>query len=225
MKPFNKYFEHELLRADATEEDAIQLFEEAKKYDFYSVCVDGCYLPLAWEHLEGSGIIIGTVIGFPLGTTTISTKSAELYEALEDGAEEVATTMNIGRLKDKKYDYLTTEISVLTGTCGEKKVTFGVMIEAGLLTDEEIVKACTLAKNAGVDLISTSTGFSARSGNASTPEVIRLIRETVGDGVKIEASGDIQTLEQVEALIEAGADKISTYNSARIYEEWLKKNG
>ena len=221
MKPFNKYFEHELLRADATEADAVKLFEEAKKYDFYSVCVDGCYLPLAWEHLRGSGIIIGTVIGFPLGTPTIGTKAAELYEALDDGAEEVATTMNIGRLKDGKYNYLTSELTVLAGTCGEKDVTFGVMIESGLLTRDEIVKACTLAKNNGVDLISTSSGFSAGSANADT---VRLIRETVGDNVKIEASGGIETLEQVESLIEAGADKISTPNSARIYEEWLKKN-
>lgn len=214
MKPFNKYFEHELLRADATEADAIRLFEEAKKYDFFSVCVDGCYLPLAWEHLEGSGIIIGTVIGFPLGTTTIGTKAAELYEALEDGAEEVSTTMNIGCLKDKKYNYLQSGLSVLTGTCGEKKVTFGVMIEAGLLTKDEIVQACTLSKNAGVDLISTSSGFSS---GAANPETIRLIRETVGDACKIEASGGIETLEQVEALIEAGADKISTPKIGRAH--------
>lgn len=222
MKPFNKYFEHELLRADATEEDAIKLFEEAKKYDFFSVCVDGCYLPLAWEHLRGSGIIIGTVIGYPLGTQTINTKAGELYEALQDGAEEVATTMNIGRLKDKKYNYLTSELTCLTATCGEKNVTFGVLLEPGLLTEEEIVEACRLAKSSGVDLVSTSSGF---SDIGTTPEIIRLIRENVGPDIKVEASGGIETLEQAEALIEAGADKISTPNSAKIYEEWLKKNG
>ncbi len=220
MKDFSKYFEHELLRADATEADAIRLFEEAKKYNMYSVCVDGCYIPLARKYLEGSGVVVGTVIGFPLGTVTVGTKAAELYEALEDGAQEVDTVLNIGALKDGKDDYVFSEISVLAGTCCNEDVKFGIMIEAGLLTEEEIVKACTISKNAGVTLISTSTGFSP---GAATPELIKLIRETIGENVRVEASSGIETLEQAERLIEAGADKLSTPNAAKIIEEYLER--
>lgn len=219
MKDFTKYLEHELLRADATEADAIRLFEEAKEYGMYSVCVDGCYVPLARKHLEGSGVVVGTVIGFPLGTVTVGTKAAELYEALEDGAQEVDTVLNIGALKDGKDDYVFSEISVLAGTCHKEDVKFGIMIEAGLLTEEEIVKACTIAKNAGVTLISTSSGFSP---GVATPEIIKLIRKTVGENVRVEASAGIETLEQAEALIEAGADKISTPNAAKIAKEYME---
>ncbi len=220
MKPFNKYFEYELLRADATEADALNLFTEALEYDLYSICVDGCYLPLAKSILEDKDVIIGTVIGFPLGTVTISTKAAELYEALEDGAQEIDAVINIGALKDGKDDYVFSEIKVLVGTCYRRNVAFGIMIEVGLLTEEEIIRACKIAKNVGVSLVSTSSGFSP---DAATPEVIRLIRETVGDDIRVEASGGIETLEQAEALIAAGADKISTPNSVRIVREYFER--
>lgn len=220
MKPFNKYFESELLRADATEADALNLFTEALEYDLYSICVDGCYLPLAKSILEDKDVIIGTVIGFPLGTVTISTKAAELYEALEDGAQEIDAVINIGALKDGKDDYIFSEIKVLVGTCYRQNVAFGIMIEVGLLTEEEIIRACKIAKNVGVSLVSTSSGFSP---DAATPEVIRLIRETVGDDIRVEASGGIETLEQAEALIAAGADKISTPNSVRIVREYFER--
>lgn len=220
MKPFNKYFESELLRADATEADAINLFTEALEYDLYSICVDGCYLPLAKSILEDKDVIIGTVIGFPLGTVTISTKAAELYEALEDGAQEIDAVINIGALKDGKDDYVFSEIKVLVGTCYRRNVAFGIMIEVGLLTEEEIIRACKIAKNVGVSLVSTSSGFSP---DAATPEVIRLIRETVGNDIRVEASGGIETLEQAEALIAAGADKISTPNSVKIVREYFER--
>ncbi len=220
MKPFNKYFEYELLRADATEADALNLFTEALEYDLYSICVDGCYLPLAKSILEDKDVIIGTVIGFPLGTVTISTKAAELYEALEDGAQEIDAVINIGALKDGKDDYVFSEIKVLVGTCYRRNVAFGIMIEVGLLTEEEIIRACKIAKNVGISLVSTSSGFSP---DAATPEVIRLIRETVGDDIRVEASGGIETLEQAEALIAAGADKISTPNSVRIVREYFER--
>lgn len=220
MKPFNKYFESELLRADATEADAINLFTEALEYDLYSICVDGCYLPLAKSILEDKDVIIGTVIGFPLGTVTISTKAAELYEALEDGAQEIDAVINIGALKDGKDDYVFSEMKVLVGTCYRRNVAFGIMIEVGLLTEEEIIRACKIAKNVGVSLVSTSSGFSP---DAATPEVIRLIRETVGNDIRVEASGGIETLEQAEALIAAGADKISTPNSVRIVREYFER--
>ena len=220
MKPFNKYFEHELLRADATEADALELFNEALEYDMYSVCVDGCYLPLAKSMLDGTGVVIGTVIGFPLGTSTISTKAAELYEALDDGAQEIDAVINIGALKDGRDDYVFSEIKVLKGTCHQRNVAVGIMIEVGLLTEEEIVRACMIAKNVGISLVSTSSGFSP---GAATPESIKLIRETVGDNIRVEASGGIETLEQAEALIEAGADKISTPNSVRIVREYFER--
>ena len=220
MKPFNKYFESELLRADATEADAINLFTEALEYDLYSICVDGCYLPLAKSILEDKDVIIGTVIGFPLGTVTISTKAAELYEALEDGAQEIDAVINIGALKDGKDDYVFSEMKVLVGTCYRRNVAFGIMIEVGLLTEEEIIRACKIAKNVGVSLVSTSSGFSP---DAATPEVIRLIRETVGNDIRVEASGGIETLEQAEALIAAGADKISTPNSVKIVREYFER--
>lgn len=221
MKPFNKFFEYELLRADATEGDVANLCYEALEYDLYSVCVDGCYLSLAKAILDDSDVVVGTVIGFPLGTVTISTKAAELHEALEDGAQEIDAVINIGALKDGRYDYVESEIKVLAGTCGKSDVRFGIMIEAELLTNDEIIRACTIAGNSGVTLVSTSSGFSP---GAADPEVIRLIKENVGEHIRVEASGGIETLEQAVALIEAGADKISTPNAMRIVRESLKES-
>ncbi|MDO4546418.1 MAG: deoxyribose-phosphate aldolase, partial [Bacillota bacterium] len=200
MKPFSKYFEHTLLRPDTTEAEVVKLFQEALKYDLYGVCVDGCYLPHAWDHLEGSGIMIATVIGFPLGTMATSSKAAETWEALDDGAEEVDAMINVGALKDGRYDYVGGEIALLAEMCHKENSEFKIILETCLLTEDEIVKACDLAKRAKVDFIKTSTGFST---GGATVEAVKLIRETVGDDVKIKASGGIRTLDQAIALIEA----------------------
>ena len=222
MKPFNKYIEHTLLKADARESEAVKLFHEALKYDFYSVCVDGCYLPQAWEHLEGSGIMIATVIGFPLGTMASSSKAAEAWEALDDGAEEIDVMINVGALKDRRYDYIYGEMELLTQLCHKSNAVIKIILETCLLTREEIVKACELAKRAKVDFIKTSTGFS--TGGATVNDV-KLIKEVVGDEIKIKASGGIRSLDFAMELIEAGADRIGTSASVDIMEQYIKKEG
>ena len=125
MKDFTKYLEHELLRADATEADAIRLFEEAKEYGMYSVCVDGCYVPLARKHLEGSGVVVGTVIGFPLGTVTVGTKAAELYEALEDGEYSIYAYQDGIAYKTAAVSLIKKTDSIIKPNTNEL-ITFGV---------------------------------------------------------------------------------------------------
>ena len=220
MKPFNKYIEHTLLKPDARSAEAEKIFMDALKYDFCSVCVDGCYLPLAWEHLEGSGIMIATVIGFPLGTMASSSKAAEAWEALDDGAEELDVMINVGALKDGRYDYLSSEITLLSELCHKSNAVLKIILETCLLTKDEIIKGCEIAKMSGADYIKTSTGFST---GGATIEDVRLIKEVVGDSVKIKASGGIRTLDFALELINAGADRLGTSASVSIMEEYIAR--
>ena len=220
-KPFNEYIEHTLLKPDAREAEAITLFHEALEYDFYSICVDGCYLPLAWKHLIGSGIMIATVVGFPLGTMASNSKAAEAWEALDDGAEEVDVMINVGALKDKRYDYLFGEITMLAKLCHKHNALLKVIIETCLLTKDEIAYACDIVMRAGADFIKTSSGFST---GGATVEDVKLIKEIVGDKVQIKASGGIRTLDFALELIDAGADRIGCSASVPIMQEYLKRN-
>lgn len=219
-KSFNKYFEHTLLKPDTMKKEVVNLFLEALKYDFHAVCVDGCYLPDAWKYLEGSGIMISTVTGFPLGTMDTHSKYGETYEAINDGAEEVDAMMNIGAIKEGRYDYINSEVTVLSKLCHERNVVFKIILETCLLTDDEIIKMCQISQKAGVDFIRTSTGFGSEG---ATVHAVNLIKDTVGDSVKIKASGGIRTLDHAIELINAGADRLGTSASVYIMEEYIKK--
>ncbi|SDI81232.1 deoxyribose-phosphate aldolase [Proteiniclasticum ruminis] len=206
-----KHIDHTLLKPDGTEAELIKLCEEAKEYKFFSVCVNPCNIEKAKELLKDSDTKICTVVGFPLGQMTTEAKSFETKEAVFLGAEEVDMVINIGKLKDGDYDYVLEDIRAVVLAAGG--VLTKVIIESCLLTDEEKVKACELAKAAGADYVKTSTGFS-KSG--ATKEDIALMRKTVGPEMGIKASGGIRTLEDALAMIENGASRLGLSASVSI---------
>ena len=208
---YNKLIDHTLLKQDATPEQILKLCEEAKEHDFMSVCVNPAYVPLAAEALKGSDVKVCTVIGFPLGMNLTRTKVEEAQLCIKQGAEEIDMVINVGMLKSGNDDYVEAEIAELKAVAGEKVLK--VIIETCLLTDEEKVRACLLAKNAGADFVKTSTGFS--TGGATVHDV-KLMRETVGPEMGVKASGGVRTHEDLLAMVEAGANRIGTSNGVKI---------
>lgn len=202
---YNRLIDHTLLAPQATKGEIKKLCEEAMQYHFASVCVNPCFVAYCAELLKGSSVNVCTVIGFPLGANTTTIKALEAQQALADGADEIDMVINVGALKDKDYDYVENEIKALKLLAGKKVLK--VIIEACLLTDEEKVKACELAKDAGADFVKTSTGFS--KGGATVHDV-ELMRKTVGDEMGVKASGGVRTKEEMEAMVKAGANRIGT---------------
>ena len=208
---YNKLIDHTLLKQDATPEQIVKLCEEAKQYDFMSVCVNPAYVPLASECLKGSDVKVCTVIGFPLGMNLTRTKVEETELAIKQGADEVDMVINVGMLKAGHDEYVQEEINLLKQAAGSHVLK--VIIETCLLTDEEKVRACLCAKNAGADFVKTSTGFS--TGGATVHDV-KLMRETVGPDMGVKASGGVRTHEDLLAMVEAGANRIGTSNGVKI---------
>lgn len=209
-----KMIDHTLLRADATQSEMAKLTEEAKQYQFASVCVNPGWVAYAAEQLQGTGVDICTVIGFPLGASTSETKAFETKDAIAKGATEVDTVINISALKDGKDDYVEQDIrAVVEAAAGKALVK--VIIEACLLTDEEKVRACQAAVRAGADFVKTSTGFST---GGATPEDIALMRRTVGPDVGVKASGGVRSLEDMQKMIEAGATRIGASSGVKIMQ-------
>lgn len=208
---YNKLIDHTLLKQDATPEQIVKLCEEAKTYDFMSVCVNPAYVPLASECLKGSDVKVCTVIGFPLGMNLTRTKVDEATVAINQGADEIDMVINVGMLKNGNDDYVQEEIRLLKEVAGNKVLK--VIIETCLLTDDEKVRACIAAKNAGADFVKTSTGFSI--GGATAADVA-LMRKTVGSEMGVKASGGVRTHEDLLAMVEAGATRIGTSNGTKI---------
>ncbi|WP_430596664.1 deoxyribose-phosphate aldolase [Enterococcus sp. DIV0175] len=202
----NRMIDHTILKADATEEDVLRIIEEAKKYHFYSVCINPTWVSLAKEQLKGEPVAVCTVIGFPLGANTSTVKAYETTDAINNGADEVDMVINIGALKSKQFNKVQQDIEVVVEAAKDRALV-KVIIETALLTNEEIVKACELAKIAGADFVKTSTGFS--TGGAKV-EDIRLMRATVGPEMGVKASGGIHNEEEAVAMVEAGATRIGT---------------
>jgi deoxyribose-phosphate aldolase len=207
----SKYIDHTLLKADASLEAIGKLCDEAVEYDFKSVCVNTCNIPFCKEKLAGSDVLVCCVIGFPLGAMSTEAKIAETADALAKGADEVDMVINIGRLKDKDYAYVTDEIRRIKETCGEK--TLKVIIETCLLTDEEKVKACECILEAKADFVKTSTGFST---NGATFEDVALLKQTVGDRCYIKAAGGVRSRDDFEKMISLGANRIGTSSGTKL---------
>ena len=201
----SKYIDHTLLKADATESEIRKLCKEAKQYDFASVCVNPCWIPVCKEELAGTDVKVCVVVGFPLGAMTKDAKTFEAKDAVEKGAEEVDMVINIGKLKDGHDDYVTEEIHSLKEAVGNHILK--VIIETCLLSDDEKVRACKDAMAAGADFVKTSTGFSTAG---ATPEDVALMKQTVGDTCKVKAAGGVRNMADMEAMIKAGAERIGT---------------
>lgn len=208
---YNKYIDHTLLKSDATKEEISSLCLEAIKYDFMSVCINPHYVSLASSILKDSDVKVCTVIGFPLGMNTTEVKMAETLKALEHGADEIDMVINIGELKAKNYEYVKNEIALIKKVCGDHILK--VIIETCLLTDNEKIMACMLAKEAMADFVKTSTGFSK---GGATVEDVKLMRLTVGSEMGVKASGGIKTHEDMIKMIEAGANRIGTSIGTKI---------
>ena len=208
---YNKLIDHTLLKQDAQPEQIIKLCEEAKQFDFMSVCVNPAYVPLAAECLKGSNVKVCTVIGFPLGMNLTKTKIEEAALAIKEGADEIDMVINVGMLKAGHDQYVEEEIRELKAVAGSRVLK--VIIETCLLTDEEKVRACIASKNAGADFVKTSTGFS--TGGATVHDVA-LMRKTVGPEMGVKASGGVRTHEDLLAMVEAGATRIGTSNGTKI---------
>lgn len=210
----NKYIDHTLLKPEATNEQITKLCEEARQYDFASVCVNTCYVPLAKQLLAGSDVKVCCVVGFPLGAMDTVSKAFEAKTAVENGAQEVDMVINIGALKDKDYDYVTKDIAAVVEA--SKPAIVKVIIEACLLTDEEKVEACKCSMNAKAEFVKTSTGFST---HGATPEDVALMKKTVGDVCKVKAAGGVRSYDDAMKMIEAGADRLGCSAGIKVMEE------
>lgn len=209
-----RMIDHTLLKPEASEEAIRRICEEAVKYNFASVCINPSNISLAASILKGSQVKVCTVIGFPLGANTTEVKVFETTDAIKKGAQEVDMVINIGKLKSKDYTYVSEDIKAVVDAAKGKALT-KVIIETSLLTDEEKVTACKLAKEAGADFVKTSTGF---SNGGATPEDIKLMRETVGFDMGVKASGGVRSYEDAIKVIEAGATRIGASASIAICE-------
>ncbi len=211
-----QYIEHTLLKQDATKEELLKLFEEAKTYKFKGVCVNPQNVKLAYENLKDSDVKVVTVVGFPLGASVSEAKAFEAKTAIEQGADEIDMVLSVQAMKDKDYEYVENDIKTVKAACKEKLLK--VIIETDLLTKEEIVKACELIIKAGADFAKTSTGF-VKNGVGAKVEDIELMHKTLqGSNVKIKASGGIKDSMKAKALINAGAIRLGTSSGVSIYQ-------
>lgn len=203
--------DHTLLKAEATEGQVIELCAEARKYDFASVCVNPSFVALAAKELEGAKAVVCTVVGFPLGASTSATKAFETKDAIANGASEIDMVMNIGAMKAQQYDVVLNDMKAVREAAGKTLVK--VILETCLLTDAEKEKASELALEAGLDFVKTSTGFST---GGATVEDIALMRRVVGEKAGVKASGGVRSLEDLEKMVEAGANRIGASSGVKI---------
>jgi deoxyribose-phosphate aldolase len=208
-----RMIDHTLLKPEATKDQITQLCSEAKKYNFASVCINPSYVSLCAKFLRDTSVKVCTVIGFPLGATSTATKAFEAEQALRDGAKEIDMVINVGMLKSGEYEYVENDIFAVVTTGRRFSALTKVILETGLLTDEEKIKGCLLAKRAGADFVKTSTGFS--KGGATVGD-IALMRKVVGSAMGVKASGGVRTREEALAMVASGADRIGASASVKI---------
>ncbi|MGI5920084.1 MAG: deoxyribose-phosphate aldolase [Christensenellales bacterium] len=209
-----KYIDHTLLKPEASQEQIRKVCDEAKKYHFASVCVNPSYIEFVAQQLEGSGVKPCVVIGFPLGATLPEVKAAETSAVIGLGAKEVDMVVNIGAIKSGDWHLVKRDIEAVVNAA-KGRALVKVIIETCLLTDEEKVKVCTIAKMAGADFVKTSTGFST---GGATVEDVALMRRTVGPTMGVKASGGVRDYDSAVAMIKAGATRLGTSSGAKIVQ-------
>ena len=207
----NKYIDHTILKATASGTDVQKLCEEAIEHEFYSVCVNGCYVADAKQLLQGTDVKIAAVVGFPLGAMTTAAKVFEAKEAVENGASEIDMVINVAKLKDGEFEYVENEIRQIKEAIGENVLK--VIIETCYLTDEEKVKACELSLVAKADFVKTSTGFGT---GGATYEDVKLMKSVVGDNAKVKASGGVRDKETAQKYVNLGAERLGTSSGIEI---------
>jgi len=208
---FEKYFDHTILKPEATKNEVKEICMEAIQYGFASVCVNEFYTSFVSSILKGSGVDTCVVIGFPLGASSTDVKVFETQSAIRNGADEIDMVINIGAFKDQQYEFVQDEIRQVKLACQGKLLK--VIIEACLLTNEEIIKVCELSVAAGADFVKTSTGF---SNAGATVEAVALMKKTVNGKAKVKAAGGIRDAETAKAMIAAGADRLGTSATKKI---------
>ena len=207
----NKYIDHTILKATASSADVQKLCEEAIEHEFYSVCVNGCYVADAKHLLQGTDVKVAAVVGFPLGAMTTASKVFEAKEAIENGASEIDMVINVAKLKDGEFDYVENEIRLIKEAIGDNVLK--VIIETCYLTDEEKVKACELSLVAKADFVKTSTGFGT---DGATYEDVKLMKSVVGDNAKVKASGGVRDKETAQKYVDLGAERLGTSSGIEI---------
>lgn len=216
MTDYSRYIDHTMLKADASLESIKKLCDEAREYGFHSVCVNSCNVSFAYDNLKDTDISVASVVGFPLGSMSTAAKAAETRQACADGASEIDMVINIGRLKDRMYDYVRDDIKGVTEAASETGAIVKVILETCLLTEDEIAAGCRLSEEAGAAFVKTSTGFST---GGARPEDILTMRKNIGERMKIKASGGIRTAEDFMKMIEVGADRIGASASVDILND------
>ncbi len=211
-----KYIDHTLLKPEATPEQVDEICDEALAHGFAAVCVNPCHIRQVALRLAGSGVHVASVAGFPLGATLPQVKAYEAEQALLDGADEIDMVINIGALKAGDDALVQRDIEAVVAAAHRRGAACKVIIEAALLTDEEKVRACKIAKAAGADYVKTSTGFGP---GGATAEDVALMRRTVGPKMGVKAAGGIRTLAQAKAMIAAGATRIGASAGVKIVQE------
>ena len=209
--------DHTNLKATATRDDIRKLCDEAKTYHFASVMVNSAFTALCKELVDGSGVLVGTVAGFPLGQMSTAAKVFEAETAIADGADEIDYVVNVSDVKDGKWDLVRDEMAKITAACHSRGAGCKVIFENCYLTKEQIVRLAEIAKEVKPDFIKTSTGFGT---GGATPEDVRLMKETVGDAVKVKAAGGIRDWASCKAMIEAGAERIGASAGKAILDEF-----
>ncbi|MBQ1705877.1 MAG: deoxyribose-phosphate aldolase [Clostridia bacterium] len=212
------YIDHTLLKPDATVQQIDKLCAEAAEYHFASVCVNPWFVPRCVKNLKDTGVKVCTVIGFPLGATTTETKVFEALQAIRSGAEEIDMVINVSAMKSGSFQAVEQEIQALAAAA-EGSALLKVIIETCLLTEEEKIRACQIAKRAGADFVKTSTGFS--TGGATVEDIV-LMRKTVGPEMGVKASGGIRDYATARAMIEAGATRIGASAGVAIVKAELE---
>ncbi|MBP5520763.1 MAG: deoxyribose-phosphate aldolase [Treponema sp.] len=227
------YIDHTLLAPQAGIKQIVLLCQEAKRYNFASVCVNPIYVSSAAEELSGSGVKVCTVVGFPLGATTTKDKINESKNAIANGADEIDMVINIGAAKDGRFSEVGTDILGVVKACKTagkklgKNIIVKTILETCLLDDNAIVNCCLCAKKAGADFVKTSTGFATPKGvdgnplpNGASEHHVSLMRKTVGDDMGVKASGGIRSARTAISMLEAGANRIGTSSGVSILENW-----
>ena len=207
----NQYIDHTILKANATESDVVQLCDEARTHEFFSVCINSAWVPVARKLLEGSAVKVCSVIGFPLGAMSTAAKVFEAKQAVADGADEIDMVINVGWLKDGKDDAVREEIRAIKTVVGARVLK--VIIETCYLSDAEKVRACELSVAAGADFVKTSTGFGT---GGATVEDVRLMLDTVKEKALVKASGGVRDAEAAKKYIEMGVMRLGTSNGIKI---------